>query len=86
MENRMVKISIAQDTGPSHPEKGDSFRLSAGWVLSPLALYLLGYVVLFSLDYFDLAQLPWSPHIDDWLYQIYRPMEWLRSFVVEGRN
>ncbi len=35
-------------------------------------------VVLCSLDYFDLARLPYAPHTDDWLYQIYRPLERFR--------
>ena len=43
-----------------------------------LALYILGYVFLLILGYFDLATLPWARHTDDWLYRVYWPIEWLR--------
>jgi len=46
--------------------------------LALLAIYLLGYAILCSQDYFDLARVPYSPHTSDWLYQIYSPLEWLR--------
>lgn len=52
--------------------------MAGGLVLALLAIYLLGYVVLCSQDYFDLARLPYASHTSDWLYQIYRPLEWFK--------
>ena len=68
----------------THQEVGHSqahsvgFRRATSVAVAVLALYFLGYVVLCSLDYFDLARLPYAPHTDDWLYQIYRPLERFR--------
>ena len=61
-----------------HQAHGRGFRRAAQVAVALLAIYCLGYFVLCSMDYFDLARLPYAPHTDDWLYQIYRPLEWLR--------
>ncbi len=70
--------STRQEAENFQPVHGASFRLAGGLVLALLAIYLLGYVVLCSQDYFDLARLPYASHTSDWLYQIYRPLEWFK--------
>ncbi len=62
----------------AHARENTAISHAAGVAVTLLAVYLLGYAVLCWLDYFDLARLPYAPHTDDWLYQIYRPLEWLR--------
>lgn len=57
------------------------FRRVALAAVGLLVAYLLGYGVLCLLGYFDLVALPWAPHRDNWLYQIYRPLEWLRHLL-----
>src|SRR2546427_819227 len=67
-----------QEVQQAHARQNAAISHAAGVAVTLLALYLLGYAVLCWLDYFDLARLPYAPHTDDWLYQIYRPLEWLR--------
>ena len=61
------------ETAPREPHWDDAALLAL------LAIYLVGYAILCLQDYFDLARLPYAPHTSDWLYQIYRPLEWLRN-------
>src|SRR6266545_6553181 len=67
-----------QEVGPAHARQNAAIGNATGVAVTLLAVYLLGYAVLCSLDYFDLARLPYAPHTDDWLSQLYRPLEWLR--------
>jgi hypothetical protein len=46
--------------------------------LGLLAIYFIGYGVLSLSGYFDPAALPRTSPRDDWLYQTYNPLEWLR--------
>ena len=71
-----------QEVGQAHARQNAAIGHATGVAVALLAVYLLGYAVLSSLDYFDLARLPYAPHTDDWLYQLYRPLEWL-SYKVE---
>lgn len=75
---RIEMTSTHQQAGDFRTQHVTGVRFAGGAVLLMLAIYLLGYVVLCSQDYFDLVRLPWSSHTSDWLYQIYRPLEWLR--------
>ena len=69
-----------QEIGHDQTHNG-GFRHAAAVAVALLALYFLGYEILCSMDYFDLARLPYAPHTDEWLYQIYRPLEWLRHHL-----
>ena len=69
---------IDSDVGHLRVQHSITFRRATGIGVTLLAVYFLGYVFLCSQGFFELARLPWSPHTDDWLYQIYRPLEWLR--------
>lgn len=75
---RIEMTSTRQEAGHFQEDHGASLRLAGSFVLALIVIYLLGYVVLCSQDYFDLARLPYASHTGDWLYQIYRPLEWLR--------
>jgi hypothetical protein len=78
ISTRIEMTSTHQEAREFQTLHGRSFRWAANTVVALLAIYLLGCAILWSLDFFDLAQMPWSPHTSDWLYQIYRPLEWLR--------
>ena len=65
----------AQKTPMSESSPRGRFMLV---LLSLLAVYFLGYLVLRLVGYFDLATLPWSSQERGWLYLLYWPLEWLR--------
>jgi hypothetical protein len=68
-----------QEVGQAHAQLNAAISHVTGVAVTLLAVYFLGYVVFCSLDYFDLVRLPYAPHTDDWLYQLFRPLEWLRQ-------
>ena len=71
-------VTTHQEVGQAHARHNAALSHATGVAVTLLAVYLLGYAVLCSLNYFDLARLPYAIHTDDWLYRLYRPLEWLR--------
>jgi hypothetical protein len=48
-------------------------------LLYAIALYIIAYVTLVAIGWYDLAGLPWSGRERSLLYQLFLPLEWLRD-------
>ena len=46
--------------------------------LSAIGIYLSGYFILLSADFFELSRMPCSPGANGLIYRLFQPLEFLR--------